>query len=332
MKIAILGAGAMGCLVGAHLKAGGASVHLIDVNKEHMAVIEQDGLHMEIEAEPGRDPYSRVIRFDSASVDSRGVGTCDAVIVLVKCQATHAAIGGNPFLFGEKTAVVTLQNGVGGEELLREHFMDENIGFGLMKASALQYAPGRIYGRPRFPESPKGIYYRPLKMDSPILENFLAIETYLNAGGMPAQCAENTEEIVWGKLFNNCIFNAIGALLRLPNEVSSTHPDGLALMEKIGREVCLVGSAKGFDMEPEAFWRAHGGPVERAPGGRLHFVSSVLDSYRKNMTEIDFINGAVVRAGKKYGIDCPYNEAVWRLVRLMQDTYHEQYDPAEDRN
>ena len=48
------------------------------------------------------------------------------------------------------------------------------------------------------------------------------------------------------------------------------------------------------------------------------------------MTEIDYINGAVVREGKKYGIDCPYNETVWRLVRLMQDTYRGQYDPAAD--
>jgi len=96
------------------------------------------------------------------------------------------------------------------------------------------------------------------------------------------------------------------------------------------REVCLVGSAKGFDMEPEAFWKAHGGPVARTPGGKLHFVSAVLDSYRRNMTEIDYINGAVVREGKKYGIDCPYNETVWRLVRLMQDTYRGQYDPAAD--
>lgn len=330
MKIGILGAGAMGCLVGAHLKIGGAAVHLIDVNKEHMAAIEENGLYMEIEAGPDHGAYSRAVRFDSATCDSRSIGVCDAVIILVKCYSTHDAIVSNLSLFGEKTAVVTLQNGVGTQELLKEHFSDDNIGFGLMKASALQYAPGRIYGRPRFPDSPKGIYYRPLKMDTPYLESFLALEKYLNAGGMPTQCAENTEETVWGKLYNNCLFNGIGALLRLPNEVSSTHPDGLALMENIGREVCLVGSAKGFDMEPEAFWKAHGGPVARTPGGKLHFVSAVLDSYRRNMTEIDYINGAVVREGKKYGIDCPYNETVWRLVRLMQDTYRGQYDPAAD--
>ena len=328
MKIGILGAGAMGCLVGAHLKIGGAAVHLIDVNKEHMAAIEENGLHMEIEAGPDHGAYSRVVRFDSATCDSRSIGVCDAVIILVKCYSTHDAIVSNLSLFGREPRGDTPER-CGHTELLKEHISDDNIGFGLMKASALQYAPGRIYGRPRFPDSPKGIYYRPLKMDTPYLESFLALEKYLNAGGMPTQCAEDTEEIVWGKLYNNCLFNGIGALLRLPNEVSSTHPDGLALMENIGREVCLVGSAKGFDMEPELFWKPHGGLSRDGPGKSCLRVR-VLDSYRRNMTEIDYINGAVVREGKKYGIDCPYNETVWRLVRLMQDTYREQYDPAVD--
>ena len=101
-------------------------------------------------------------------------------------------------------------------------------------------------------------------------------------------------------------------------------------MRKLGREVCLVATAKGFAMDPEEFWRTHGGPVERLPGGKLHFVSAVLDAYKRNRTEIDFLNGAVVREGKKHGIDCPYNETVWRLVRLMQETYAHRYDPAND--
>ncbi|MCF0120957.1 MAG: hypothetical protein HUJ65_04895, partial [Oscillospiraceae bacterium] len=244
-----------------------------------------------------------------------------------KCFVTHDAIKANGALFGRDTIVITLQNGLGTQELLREHFDDKSIGYGLMKASALQFAPGKIYGRPHFAESPRGIYYRPIDLNSPYYAKFAEIGEALNRGGLPAELAEGIDEIIWSKLYNNCLFNGIGALLQLPNEISSNHPDGLALMEHIGREVCTVAQAKGFDMDPDTFWREHGGRVILPEGGKLHFTSAVLDAYKKSRTEIDFMNGAVVCEGKKLGIECPYNETIWRLVHIMQSTYNDRYIP-----
>ena len=208
MKIGILGAGAMGCLVGAHLKIGGAAVHLIDVNKEHMAAIEENGLHMEIEAGPDHGAYSRAVRFDSATCDSRSIGVCDAVIILVKCYSTHDAIVSNLSLFGEKTAVVTLQNGVGTQELLKEHFSDDNIGFGLMKASALQYAPGRIYGRPRFPDSPKGIYYRSAEDGHPVSGKFSCSGEISQRGWDAHAVRRNWRRHVWESFITTACLTA----------------------------------------------------------------------------------------------------------------------------
>jgi 2-dehydropantoate 2-reductase len=328
MKIAVLGAGAMGSLVGAHLKKGGGEVYFIDVNEEHMKAVAKNGLYMELEKRP--QPDIETVFLDGATTDPNEVGVCDAVILLVKCVRTGEAIKANRVLFGKDTIILTLQNGLGNADVLKEYFHEDLIGYGVLKASALQFAPGKIYGAVRFPNSPCGVYFAPVNWNTPFKEKFDKLAELLTTGGMPAECSEHTEEILWDKLYMNGLYNGVGALLRLANEDSAPHEDGKLLMKEMGREICEVANAKGFHMDPDKYWEMNGGRPSRVPGGTLHFVSAVVDSYKKQRTEIDFINGAVCREGKKLGIPTPYNETVWRLVRIMQDNYDNCYTPRED--
>ena len=326
MKVAILGAGAMGSLVGAHIKKGGGEVYFVDVYEEHMKAVAEKGISMDLE--DGTGPQPETVFVDGAVTKGDSVGVCDAVIVLVKCYDTETAIEGNRALFGKDTVVITLQNGVGGADLIAKHFDADHVGLGVLKSSANILTPGRIMGRTRFPNSPKGIYFSPSKWETPYRHVYDELEKLLNAGGMLSECNERTEEFVWDKLCTNVMINGVAALLQLAGEYLANHEDGVRLMNELARETCEVATAKGIkNMEASKYVRepkpGYNAPEVKTP----HYVSMVVDSYLKRRTEIDFMNGAVVKEGKKYGIPTPYNETVCRLVRVMQDTYNVRYKP-----
>ncbi|MCL2166027.1 MAG: 2-dehydropantoate 2-reductase [Clostridiales bacterium] len=327
MKTAILGAGAMGSLVGAHIKKGGGEVWFVDVFAEHMKAIAEKGLYMELESEPA----PQTVFVDGAVTGGDQAGVCDLVIVLVKCVDIDTAVETNRALFGKDTVVVTLQNGVGSADVLAKYFDGDHLGLGVLKASANIIGPGRILGNPRFTNSPKGVYFSPVNWDTPYRGVYDELERLLCAGGMPAECNKDAELFIWDKLCTNVMHNGIAALTLFPNEDVSNHEDGWLLMGELARETCEVAQARGMDMRLDHYWRPREAnpDYDRSKVKTLHFVSAVFDSFQQRKTEIDFLNGAIVREGKKYGVPTPYNETIWRLVRVMQDNYGHQYRPRE---
>ena len=322
LKIGILGAGAMGSLVGAYLKKGGGEVYFIDIFEEHMKAVRENGLEIAIETEPA--PH--VVFVDGAVTDGNDVGTCDVVIVLVKIVDIDTAIEANRTLFGKDTIVITLQNGVGAADVLAKYFDKDHLGLGVLKSSANILGPGRIIGRLKFADSPKGVYFSPVNLETPYRHIYDELEKLWCDGGMPAECSDRTEEFIWSKLCDNVMLNGIAALLQTANEDNSGHPDGWLLMRELLREACEVALAKGIEIDFSHFWKDRSDRIyDRNRVKAFHFVSAVFDSCQKRKTEIDYINGAVVREGKKYGIPTPYNETIWRLVRVMQDTYDYKY-------
>jgi len=323
LKIGILGAGAMGSLVGAHLKKGGGEVFFIDIFEEHMRAVREKGLEMQLEAEP--DP--QIVFMDGAETNGGVIGPCNVVIVLVKCMDIETAVESNAALFREDTVVISLQNGVGAVDILAKYFDSDHLGLGVLKSSANILGPGRIICRPKFPDSPKGIYFSPVNRGAPNRYVYNKLEKLWNDGGMPAECNDRIEEFIWDKLCNNVMYNGIAALLQTANEDNAGHPDGWMLMRELARETCEVARAKGIYLKLDDYWRDKSGRCyDRSRVKYFHYVSALFDSVQKRRTEIDFINGAVVREGQKFGIPTPYNEAVWRLVRVMQDTYEYKYN------
>ena len=322
MKIGILGAGAMGSLVGAFLKKAGGEVYFIDVFEVHMKAIRENGLIMQLEHE---DELQTVF-VDGAVTKGKEVGVCEAVIVLVKCVDIETAVEANPELFGKDTIVIALQNGVGAADILAKYFDGDHLGVGVLKSSANILSPGKILGRPRFETSPHGIYFSPINLDTPYRHIYEELEKMWCESGMPAECTDRAEEIIWDKLCANIMSNGIAALLQTSNEDNMGHPDGWLLMKELARETCEVAKAKGLNIKLEDHWKDQSDVIyDRSKVKTHHYVSALFDSYQKRQTEIDFLNGTVVREGKKYGIPTPYNETIWRLVRLMQDSYDIKY-------
>lgn len=321
MKIAVLGAGAMGCLIGAHLKKGGAEVWLIDPYQAHMDAIKNNGLYVELETE---DP--QVIHMDGALTDPSDVGICDVVVVLCKCMDTEHTVKDAHMIVGKDTVIITMQNGIGNIEILEKFAPRENLGFGVLKSSATLTEPGKIIGRKKFPSSPYGLYYAPVVLDSVHKDVFRQVGEILNQGEFPAVLTAKTEELIWEKLYMNIMFNMPCALLTVAGEDFMRQPEGETLLRKIADEFCTVANAKGFAIDSEEYWERYGGPdIKRQPSNVRHYTSAVTDAVRKRRTEVEFITGAVCREAKKLGIAVPHNETIYCLIKVMESTYDLRY-------
>ena len=324
MKIAILGAGAMGAMVGAFLKKGGGEVYFADPYKEHMETVARDGLYMEVE---GREPET--VRVDGATTNAADIGVCEVVILLVKGMKTVSSIQENMALIGEDTIVLTLQNGYGNVELLQGLLPEDNIGYGLLKSSATLYAPGKIFGRDRFENSPAGAFFYPLNKQTKKLPKYQELVEIFARGDFIAQLEENIDAMVWNKIYNNAMVNCPCAIVQIAPEDFANHEMGAEIFKHIGREVCQVATAKGIPMDADEYWEHYGVTVKPGEPIVRHYTSAIHDVSRKNKTEVDFINGAIYREGQKLGIPTPYNEMVWRMTRVLEDTYHLKYIPEK---
>ena len=242
---------------------------------------------------------------------------------------TVSSIEDNRALIGDDTVVLTLQNGYGNVDLLKGILPEDNIGYGLLKSSATLYAPGKIFGRDRFASSPAGGYFYPLNRQTKKLPVYQELVEIFAKGDFIAKLEENIDAKVWDKLYNNAMVNCPCAILQIAPEDYGSHEMGAEIFKHIGREVCQVATAKGIPMDADYYWEHYGvrkpktGPIVR------HYTSAIHDVSRKNKTEVDFINGAIYKEGQRLGIPTPYNEMVWRMTRILEDTYHLKYVPEE---
>ena len=323
MKIAVLGAGAMGAMIGAYLKKGGAQVFFVDPYEAHMQAVSEHGLYMEIE---GCDPET--VYMDGATTNAEEVGVCDVVILLVKGMKTVSSIESNKALFGRDTVIITLQNGLGNVDLIKEFFPDDNIGYGILKSSATLYAPGKIYGRSIFEGSPAGVFFYPVTKDTPYFQYYSDLVDIFVAGGFIPKLEEQIDEIIWDKLYSNVAFNCPCALIQISHCDFIYHPMGKIIFREICDEVCAIATAKGIPMDADYYWEHHGEPlIPTGPVTERYYTSAVHDVSRKHKTEVDFLNGAIYYEGQKLGIPTPYNEMIWRLTRILEDTYDVKYTP-----
>ena len=185
MKIAIMGAGAMGSLFGAHLAGAGHDVLLVDVDPVVVAAVEADGILLGERAVPV-----------PITADPAGRGTYDAVVVLVKTYDTEAAAGLAAPLVGPATVVATLQNGIGGADVLAEAFGPERVLAGVTYQGATVLAPGRIRHH---------MHGETFLGDDVAAAAPLAAA--LTEGGQPAHALDPVAPRIWKKLTNNCMGN-----------------------------------------------------------------------------------------------------------------------------
>ncbi|MEI7771010.1 MAG: 2-dehydropantoate 2-reductase [Chloroflexales bacterium] len=297
MRVAIIGAGAMGGVLGYYLSAG-AEVLLVDGWGEHVAAINAGGIRCEVAG-------VEHVRPARAVTDPAAAAPSDAAIILVKARQTPWAARAAQALLGPGAVAYTLQNGVGNRESLAAALGDDRAGQGVTSMGGTLLGPGRVrhagVGPTVFSSAPS----RPAAD---------AMADLFRRCGLPAEVSDDIDSLLWGKLLVNAGVNALTALLRVPNGVLADLPQARDLLARAVGEAAAVAAARGVRL-PYADPLGHVLAVARATGANRS--SMLQDVLRGGQTEVATINGAVVREGARLGVPTPVNSALLALVEAL---------------
>lgn len=312
-KVGVIGAGAMGSLFASHLADGGADVWAFDQWREHIEAIREHGLVVK------RSGAERVLRVNATS-DPAVAGLCDAVLVMVKYHQTVAAVQAAAAMIGPDTTIVTLQNGLGNVEQIAAAYPKNRVVYGLTTLTCEMTGPGEIEAS----YSNRGETYLWPADEAPN-EAIGTLCTILNAGGINAVLAPDIAFRIWKKLIVNCCLNTMCAITGLPVGKLIDQQDSWPLLDAVAAEISTVALAKGISLDlktAQAFLR------QVAEEARAHYPSMLIDVRSRRRTEIDCLNGAIIREGERLGIDVPSNRALFAMIRVIETTYAERTGPA----
>ena len=313
MKIAILGAGAIGSMLGMFLQKGGADLVLVDPYREHMEHIAQVGL--EYTSVSGEKETVKM----KTVTDPKQTGPADLVIVLTKGMFTEDALAGASNLIGESTYLMSLQNGLGQWEVLTKFVPLERVLQGCLGFSSALQGPGVIHGNiNRLPG--KVHVYAGCRVNTPEARAAaMAVVEYARAGSLTAEFAENIDVPVWKKAVNNVSCNALCGILHLTIGQMYADENGRRIHHGLLEELVAVARAKGLDFDAGELIASF--EKVTLPGVEQHYSSTANDMFAHKKTEIEYLNGAISRYGRELGIPTPWNDAVTAMVRAIEGNY-----------
>jgi 2-dehydropantoate 2-reductase len=305
MHFLVVGPGAMGSLFAARLKKAGFEVTLLDYIRERATQINDQGI--QVEGVTGH--YTVKVPTMTGSLPKPP----DLVLICVKAYNTREAALNIESWLKPETAVVTLQNGVGNLEILSEIFGGERVLGGVTAEGATLLGPGKIRhaGRGETIIGPSG---NPGTPADKMVDAF-------NRAGFQTRSVNDVKDLIWGKLLINVGINALTAITRLKNGRLPELEGTRLVMEEAVKEAAAVAKAKNIKLP---YNDPVGRVIEvcRSTGGNI--ASMLQDVLKTKLTEIDFINGAIVREGRALGIPTPVNLTLTSLVQVIQKTYQER--------
>ncbi len=307
MRICIVGCGAVGSLFAAHLaRAGEAEIWAYDVWTDHTDAIRRNGLKLSGAAE-----FTAKVH---ATSEPRELPPCDYGIVATKAIHTRHAIEQTAHAFGDTSAVCSVQNGVGNEEILAEHV--KYVIRGTTFPAGHPIAPGHIG------YDIKGdTWIGPFEPTQTPMNKVEELAGLMSRAGMNTIALADARGAQWTKLIFNASTNPVGALTLLHHGAATRFLPTGKLFEALIAEGEAVAKAMSIEL--------HGDPRQMvlkgadAPG--KHRASMLQDVLAKRPTEVDFMNGAIVRWGDQLGVPTPLNRAMWELVKGLE---HSWSDPA----
>ena len=306
MRVLVVGAGALGSVFGCLLKDSGHEVGLLepssrldDVEELGLAVSGLFGEHhcRDFELYPSHNDVP--------------ADYYDLLLMTVKSFHTQEAAGQIAPKVGPKALVVSLQNGLGNYEAIRDH-VGEN------RALA-----GRVIFGARFVDRAHvevTVYAEPVMIGSPTKAVDLArvklIAEAFSEAGIPTEATLEIGKYIWAKMLYNCALNPLSAILNVPYGKLIESEPTRNLMRHIVREVFDVARAHKIELfweRPEDYVDVLFGKL--VPDTAAHFASMAQDLQAGRRTEIDALNGAIVRMSEHMGVQCPVNAALSELVR-----------------
>ena len=291
-SVLIVGTGAMAGLFGARLGPH-AQVTLLGTWKAGLEALAQDGIRLQENGSVIQVP----VRTSSNPAECEGA---ELAMFLVKSWQTQRAAASLAKCLAPQGVTLTLQNGLGNLELLEAQLGPQRVALGVTTVGATLLGPGKVR------VGGSGVTY---VAPHPRLEPLVDL---LQIAGFEVHPAENLESLVWGKLVVNCAINPLTALLEVPNGELLVRPGARAILQAVAQETARIAEAHGVKL-------LYPDPVEQVEGVARRTssnISSMLQDIRRAApTEVDAINGAVVRVADRLGISAPINRTLWNLVR-----------------
>ncbi len=303
MRTVIMGAGAMGGLFGALLTRSGEDVWLVTKRKEHFEKISESGITLE---EKGIS-YQIDVKI---TLDAGSIGKADLVLYFVKTYQTEKAVSDSLTLEKDDTVFLSLQNGIGNDDVICNKIDRKKVLLGITNHGATLLGPGHVrhagWGETYIGE-----------LDGRITERANQVARMFKKAGIETAVSDRIYDLIWEKLFINVGINALTALTGFKNGELLDHPETVEMMESLVSEAIEVAKAKGI--------KIHGDPIEKvkkvAEATRENRSSMGQDFDYHRQTEIDSINGAIVKEAKALGIDVPYNRAITNLVKVIEKRF-----------
>jgi 2-dehydropantoate 2-reductase len=304
IRVAVLGAGAVGCFYGGMLARAGHRVTLIG-RPVHVDAIRKSGLHFE-----GLAFDERVAA--EASTEPGAVRGAQLVLFCVKSTDTEqAAAQIAPFLDAD-SIVLNLQNGVDNTERIQAQLRSARVPCPVI--AAVVYVATEMAGPGHLKHHGRG----DLVIGS-LEKNFSnelneKIRAWFESAGVPTAISDNVAGELWAKLVVNCAYNALSAITQLPYGKLIEGIGVRDVMHDVVEETLAVAKAAGVRMAPDMLERTY----KIAQGMPTQYSSTAQDLARGKPTEIDHLNGFVVRRGEALGVATPANRALHALVKLLE--------------
>jgi 2-dehydropantoate 2-reductase len=304
VRVCVVGTGAVGSLFAANLaQLDDVEVWAYDLAQEHVDAINRDGLHLSGAGE--------VVGRPRATSVAAELPPCDFGIVATKAMHTSAAIAATAHAFADG-CVATVQNGLGNEEAIAEHVARVIRG--------TTFPAGKIVSPGHVQWDVKGdTTFGPFEAKPAPAEAIARLADACTRGGMPTQAVADARGPQWRKVIFNASTNPIGALTGLTHGRVCEDPPLRSLVSALVDEGKAVAAAQEIvlDADPEELID-HAARPDVAYG---HKASMLQDVEARRPTEIDYLNGGIVRFGEEHGVPTPHNRAIWALVRGLEQSW-----------
>ena len=301
MKIAVIGAGAMGSIYGGHLSLKN-EVYLVDTNQAVVDKINENGLTL---LEDGEDK----VYHPTAVTSTEGLEPMDLVILFVKAIFSRAALEGNRHIIGSNTYLMTLQNGSGHEDILSMFVPENQIIIGTTEDNGAVIAPGYVR-RGGVGNTNIGMLVEDTKAFLPKLKDTL------DQCGFKGHIHQNIQQLIWDKLFTNGSLSALTGVLQVPMGFIAGNEHAWNIAEKLIHEAVEVAHGLGLSADEGEIKEKVRNTSKNSPEG-ITSICADLKNGRK--TEVETISGSVVRASEKCGIPAPTHALMVELIHAMEE-------------
>jgi len=306
VKIAIFGVGAMGSVYAGLLAEAGHEVWAVDIWREHVDAINQDGLR--VEGASG----DRVVQGIRATTNATDVGECELYVLATKASGVGPAAEMIAPLMGADSMVVTIQNGLGAGERIALHMDTDRVLLGVADGfGASIKGPGHVHHNAMN-------LIRVGEMNGGMTERLQRITRVWQEAGFNAKAFEDIDQLIWGKYICNVAFSGPCTVFDYTLGELMADSATWAIAQGCALEVFALGQAKkiAFTFDDPLEYVAKFG--NKMPDAR---PSMLLDHHAKRASEIDAINGMAVELGRELGIPTPYNEVLTAIIRQREQKF-----------